>query len=347
MIFTNECESFLGNYILKSAKDIVQYKYLTEESKVEMTKELVQSIYENSINKSLTLNFAELEKSKGNLEEIENYAVLKGCIDLLQSIQLKMKEKIEGLDVIREAHKNILSYKSDFETGYKLRNQHVILLYNSITVALVCSVSFLIVTITEYIKDPAGNYLAHMKNVTGIYKEYPTVFMGSLERFNKICKSGALSKFFKILYSKKSLVESSDKSLTRLSEISPLGIGALLFSGISTAIIIIPVIRELIYQYYYMRVRIADYLRMQANFLEINRINLEKSKSPDSANIAKRQKEVMDSFIRMAERIDVDQKVSSQEAEREIKTEDKEMEIVKQSPTNGRSQMAITHGNVL
>lgn len=313
-------EGFLKPLLIHSVEDKLDYKVLTEEDKSELTKVMVQRLYDDSVRKSVHLDYDDVERSKGDITKIKDYETLKSSIEFLESIQLKMREKIPGLNTIVESHKNIISNRSNFEQGFRVHNPHVILFYNNIVVSLICSTSFLISTSVDYIKDPTGEYSVHLKNNVMKTKGYSTVFLNSLERFNTICKDGGMSKFFTMLYTKKNLVENIEIIA---------GVGLAIAVGITIAIIIVPIIREIIYQYYFMRIRISDYLRLQANFIELNRDKVLNSNLSNKKDVLKKQDKLVEDLTRLADKIDVDQKISTNQSREEMKQEDKSLGVNK------------------
>jgi hypothetical protein len=299
----------------------MSFRKLSESEKVGMSKELVESLFKTTAERSMGLDYDEVEQSKGDLTKIKDYASLKDSIALLQSMQTSMTEKIEELDTVVNAHNNMIANVANFEQGFRVGNTGVILLYNNLAMALVASTSFLIATTVDYVKDPVGNYNVHYRNNASAQKGYPTILIDSLRKFNQLHLNGELAKFFEYSFSKKALVGASAGIITAVT------IGAI---GLSIALV--PLIRELVYQFYHMRVSISDHLRLQASFLEMNRTKLGAVKNMKAT--AKKQEHIMNQMLKLADKIDVDQKTSTKKAEMEIKRENNSINMDSPSVAN-------------
>lgn len=79
--------------------------------------------------------------------------------------------------------------------------------------------------------------------------------------------------------------------------------------------------REIIYQFYFMRVSIAEHLRVQASYLELNQSRLTNLKG--KKDVAKNQEKIAKELIKISDKIDVDQKTATKKAEMEIKKDNK------------------------
>lgn len=299
--------------LFKTDEDIFIIRSLSEDVKQELSKALVESIYNAMVSKSTNLDYGMLEKSKGNFTRVEGYIHFKESLDLLNAMQNNMKERIVYLDVINNAHENILKFINDFEQGFRLKNNMVILLYNNLALALVSSVSFLISTTVDYVKDPLGDYSMHFRSNISSNKGYPTIFLDTLERFNKMAASGELFNFFSLNLGKKAFT----------------GADIIVVGGITLTVLllVIPLLREIIYQYFNMRVSIADYLRMQAVFVEMHKVKLSINDPKKMESVIKKQEGYVNKLIKFADKIDVDQKSSTKKANMEIDKENNNINL--------------------
>lgn len=300
-------DPILESFVSKDNRDALAYRKLSEDEKVEMSKSLVESIYKATAERAMGLDYDDVEQSHGDITKIRDYTTLKQSIDLLQSMQSNLKEKIQDLDTVVSAHQNLINNANNFEQGFRVGNTGVILLYNNIAMALVCSVSFLIATTVDYVKEPVGDYTAHFRNNVALHRGYPTIMLDSLSKFNKLAVNGDLAKFFEVSFSKRALAGST------------IGVSAAILVGIGISFSIVPLIREIVYQFYHSRVKFSDHLRLQASFLEMNRAKLAANK--DMKKASQKQEAVMKNLIKLADAVDVDQKNSTKKAENEIKRE--------------------------
>ena len=87
---------------------------------------------------------------------------------------------------------------------------------------------------------------------------------------------------------------------------------------------IVPIIRELIFFYYHSRVRLSDYLNMQADFLEMNKLAVQASeKSPTERKaIIKKQDDVIKKLRRKADKLQINDVDTNDVVKKEQKNED-------------------------
>jgi hypothetical protein len=300
-------ETILQEFVVKDNRDHLTLRKLSENEKVEMSKELVESLYKTSTERAMGLDYDDVENSKGDFTKIRDYSTVVESINLLKGMQGSLNEKVEELDTVINAHENILSNTANFEQGFRVGNTGAILLYNNIAMAIVASTSFLIATTIDYVKDPVGNYSAHFRNNASAHKGHPTIMIDSLKKFNTLTVNGDLAKFFEYSYSKRALA-----GLT-------VGTGTAVVAALGISVAIVPIVRELTYQFYHMRVRFADYLRLQSSFLEMNRTRLGSMKNMKQT--IKKQEQIIKQMTHLADKIDVDQKTSTKKAAMEMKKE--------------------------
>lgn len=300
-------DPILESFVAKDNRDVLALRKLSEDERVEMSKGLVESVYKATAERAMGLDYDDVAQSEGDITKIQDYATLKASIDLLQGMQSNLKEKIQDLDTVVSAHQNLMNNAGNFEQGFRVGNTGVILLYNNMAMSLVCSVSFLISTTVDYVKEPVGDYSAHFRTNASSHRGFPTVMLDSLAKFNTLAVNGDLAKFFEVSFSKRALVGST------------VGVSAAVLIGVGVAFSIVPLIREAVYQFYHTRVKFSDHLRLQASFLEMNRAKLGSNK--DMKKTAQKQETVMKNLQTLADKIDVDQKNSTKRAENDIKRE--------------------------
>ena len=101
------------------------------------------------------------------------------------------------------------------------------------------------------------------------------------------------------------------------------GTSAIALIGVSIALIftIVPLLREVVYYYYYCRTSIADYFDTQATMLSLNAARLEMAGDPKTAS---EQRKFIDRFRRISDALSINSKDSVNKAAGDIKKESKE-----------------------
>lgn len=272
---------------------------------------LTSKLYDQIIDKVDEIDFGDIPRTKGDITKLPNYDKLVGCIDILKGILKEYKQKTEPVDTLEKAVKNIKERKDLFERAYRYNSEMPILVYSTMTLAVVSGVSYLIATCIEFVKQPANDFAVSL-DVTAYRKSKDALMFNNLEKFNKICDNGQLDKVMD------GIIRNHMKNFTG-AEIG-LFTGAVLAAGLVLGII--PVLRELVYFFYYSRTRVADYFEIQANLLIMNAHNLEVGKNiksqEDKERVASRQLKIADLFKRIANFIAINVKDSETKTAKEI-----------------------------
>jgi len=341
----SKTEDFIRPFLVTEGSDIVSFMKLSEEEKVNYSKDIVAKIVKSIEDKNYELDNVMINKSKGKIRDVENYSYIKNSLDLLVYMQNSMNEKIPYLDICLSAHQNLIDNEENFNKGYRLNKLIVQILYSDLVLALIQSVSFLIATCVDYIKDPYGNYQANVKYNINKNNKYPTVNLECLDKFNTMSKNGDLALFFTKIYTDKNLQEDvtdvfEDALLAGISLVGT--IGKVLKAIVSFIPSIPEILRLMVSAFYFSRVKTSDYLRLQSYYIELNVERMRNLENPNKKSIQKQEK-IMKDLVKLADKIDIDQKVSSKNAKTEIERENKNISesLKKKSSMNPTSNGSI------
>ena len=349
-MMTTSQDEFLKKYYISEGSDIVSYNALSEDQKAVFSKDIVAAIIKSIEDRKYELDNSMIDRSKGDIEKVENYEYIKTSLDLLHNLQAGMDTtKIPYLDTCSNAHANLLKFKPEFEKGYKLGKDIVTILYSSLVLSLIQSISFLIATSIDYIKDPMGNYEANVRYNLKKNNNYPTVNIECLDKFNLMSNNGDMQNFFTTIYTAKKLQESAIGDFTDTFS-SVLGFTYNVVSDFARVLIfigqLIPSIPELlrmiVSSYYHSRIKLSNYLRLQAQYIQLNTERLRNLESPKKDSI-KKQEKIMNDLLQLADKIDIDQKTASKNAKTEIEIQNKNISksIKKNSPATRPESGAI------
>lgn len=314
---SNKMDMLLEHFLidetdLKSKREL---RNLNEAEKKEISKAMVDSLTAFTLNKMKNNDYELITASQGDITKFEGYKNMKESLVLLKTLLLNTNgnHTIKELATLETTIRNLENQKPYFVSAYKTDKKIVITLYENIVTALICSISFLISTTIDYVKDMTGNVQLTAKSIR-TERDYPTLFLKNLELYNQKSVSGEINKFFEVALKQKNLS------------------GVTTFAVIVAVASIVPIMREIVYQYYYIRINIADYLATQAHFLELNQKNLKKG-----SDSAKKQQDIANKLLSMSEKIDVDQKASSRRAQNDVIKENSKMSLG--SPNIEQQQM--------
>jgi len=245
---------------------------LTESDKFSVNNAMITKLYSATIEKS-HVDFDNIPLSKGDITKYTGYKSMMDVIEVLKEIATKSSVKIHELEIVETAIHNIINYRSLFEKGFMLEKEFVVLLYNSLVYACVESVSLLISSYVDYVKRPDKVEFTIVKLAIGP----SSICLDNLAKFNLSVKKGDFSKAVNYI-----LTNEKENFLG-----GELIIPVIIIGGI---VLLVPVVREIIFYFYYSRMKISDLLKQQAALIEINKANVQ----ANTTFSATRKKEVIE-----------------------------------------------------
>ena len=295
---------------------------------------LANKLYQHIVDKVDDIDFGTIPLSKGDVTKIDNYDQLTDCINIIAEILQQYNQNTESIETIATALQNIIDRTDMFTKAYKLNIEMPIIMYNTMVLSVVSSVSYMISACIEFIKagDNQGFQIALDK--AALSKTMNNVLFKDLARFNKICGSGEFDKAMNYV------INQNTKNLTGW-DMYNIGSVAMI---LGILLLIIPLIRELIFFFYYSRCKVADYFEAQASLLTMNAYNIENNLTrgdKEKKEIANKQKKIADKFKKIAEAIKIKNKTGEAKSQNDIKKLDskkyKQDEVLDHIPDSSNS----------
>ena len=313
-------DNLLQEYLVHDAQSMREYKALSEDLRVNLSRKMVEAAFSICARKAEGLDYSMFEKSRGNIDKVEGISDVVDCIAALKNIS-SGGAPIEGLNTVEMALKNLRTLRTDFENGFRKEDGIIKFTYVNACVALYASVSYLIACYVDYVKDgPATMQMVLNKN-----RALDSCMLKGLEQFNKICLNGELQRVFASSMKAPVLSNESITMASIMAAATPLLTASsplLISTAVVTAIFgLISFLRFVVYQYYNMRVKMADYCYMQAQFLEMNATKIGMVKN--MKNASRKQESISKTLNKLADKIDVDQKMSTHKAKSDMNMEDR------------------------
>jgi len=287
---------------------------------------MIANLYKSAIEKS-HVDFDTIPDSKGDLSKFSGIKSMLDSIDLLYQLSNKTNTKIIELDILEKAISNIINFKEGFEKGFKLEKEFIILQYNILVCACIEGLSAIISSYVDFIKRPDRIEFTLIKSpqLSG------QICIKNLEKFNSCVRSG---EFIKVM---KSVIDNGKEGFIGTETML---IGSLIIGGV---LILVPLMRELIFYFYYSRLKISDYLKTQALFLEINKNNVSMNASlqpKDKKQILERQQIIIRNLQSLSDKIRVNDTTTSNHSYKDMNIENKEWTL-----GNVKTQSASIDGN--
>lgn len=323
-LFTNT-----GDYLCKEYAENLHYFDMTdketrtilfavnEDDQNRILTALTSKLYDNIIDKVDEIDFGDIPETKGDFSKLPNFKKIVDCIDLIDQIVKKYKQKPDCINTIKTALQNLLQRKELFEKAYRYNSEMLIILYNSIALGIISGLSLLIATCIEFIKAPGKQEYQVTFDAVAYNRTRDHLIFDNLNKFNAACASGKINSVGD------AMLRNHMKNFTGVE----LGFFAGGIAIIGLILNIVPIMRELIFFYYYSRTRVADYFEMQANLLQMNAHNIQMSDGVHTAEekekIIKRQNKIIEVFRRISNFFQVTSKNAEVRATKEIVQNDK------------------------
>lgn len=316
MRFSNPCFRILEENCANHKERQELYEVLENNAEA-VGSRMISNLYGSTLMKS-DIDFDDIPFSNGDIEQCRCYPIMASSLSILSSLSNQMKIKIPEILIVETSISYIKKYKSTFQKAFKMRCSALIMHYNTLVYACVEATSMLLAWYVDYIKTP-GKIKLIVKKESGRQWWDQVMCMQTLESFNKSCKDGSFNTLCKQLLSGK--VSRAYESTTVVAEVSAAAIGM----GITVAMSIIPLLRTIIYYFYYSRMKIANFLEQQVQFLQMNEANINSSIDDPTKrkDVLDRQKKLIKRFEELSDKIKINDKVTTNKVNKEMKNENK------------------------
>lgn len=249
----------LFGYISKSYQDpsLTKYMSLTESEKVQVGKSLIDQIYVNIADKYNVIDFGTIPKSAGKLSSMAEFNNLSKSIALLERIAIDTNQDISEIKTLSLALANIMKMEDTFHMGFVKKNPQLIMTYNLLAMSIYCGTSLMISVLVDYVNLSNSDEVQVI--VTKKYSKNNSYLMiNSLNSFNEMVRNGSFGTF---------VTDAMKPAPLKEVGIFSISVAILAVIGLFK---VIPTIKELIYIFYYSRMKISDAASVQAELIQAN-----------------------------------------------------------------------------
>src|SRR5574344_886647 len=194
-----EFDQIMREYMDYSNMDTVHAIAEASGNQNQMLVDLTTKLYDMITANADKVDFSTISRSRGDITKIEKYDQLVECIDIIRNIVVAYKEDTHPVDVVSMALDNLKSRTNMFKRAFVIGSPVPIMTYNNIGMAVVYSVSFLISTCIEYIKEPGAETFQMALDTVAYNKTDSNLLFNNLESFNESCKSGDFDKAMEVV----------------------------------------------------------------------------------------------------------------------------------------------------
>ena len=300
-------------------KEREQIREILEDANSPVTRKYHEKLFQSVIEKK-HINFGSIEKSKGDIKEYEGYQNMIEILDILSKLAIAERyDSVLGyIQIVQKAIKNLEDLRTAYMEGFSTKTDYVILEYNTYVYTTVEATTTLLYEFVEYVKRPdmvtMEIQLKNNKSRANLF------YFEQLKKFNNVIDKMGIE-YRKLL---ENLCKKGRENFIGVDEI----IGITAISVVAMAIV--PITRELIYQFYRLRGNLSASLEMQAKFLEMNKACLEAQTEMDpkkKKEIIDNQKKLSNFLRRISEKIKVKTSKSIKDTKVELNKQNKMLSI--------------------
>lgn len=300
-------------------KEREQIREILEDANSPVTRKYHEKLFQSVIEKK-HINFGSIEKSKGDIKEYEGYQNMLEILDILSKLAIAERyDSVLGyIQIVQKAIKNLEDLRTAYMEGFSTKTDYVILEYNTYVYTTVEATTTLLYEFVEYVKRPdmvtMEIQLKNNKSRANLF------YFEQLQKFNNVIDKMGIE-YRKLL---ENLCKKGRENFIGVDEI----IGITAISVVAMAIV--PITRELIYQFYRLRGNLSASLEMQAKFLEMNKACLEAQTEMDpkkKKEIIDKQKKLSNFLRRISEKIKVKTSKSIKDTKVELNKQNKMLSI--------------------
>ena len=291
---------------------------VNEADKNQILVALTSKLYDHIIDKVDDIDFGQIPSTKGDITKLTNYEDMLDCVQVIKDLLVEYKQSTDSIDTIVTAIENIKRRKDIFEKGFRYNVEFPIVMYSTMVLSIVSSISLLITSSIEFIKSPNQDTFDLMVDKVGLGKTKDSLLFKDLVLFNKSCSNGQIDESLEFIIK---------KNIRNLTGLEPIVIAGAM-ATITIIFNIIPIIRELVYFFYYSRTRISDYLEIQAELLEMNAYTIEHNENMEEEErktISRKQNKIAEKLRAISNKLSVKLKKAENETSKEISNSNKKM----------------------
>lgn len=292
----------LSEHLVQS-RETTLYLYSLSEAEIQNVSDaLIGKLYKNALDKYNYIDFGDIPDSKGDFTRFKGYKINKDAIQNLDDLAKRCGiTNFKELETVKQTVEILERYKVEFTAGYLNDIEIIKFIYNTTVYSVIASINLLISDMINYIKNPVKG--VEIKIDTN-HKDY--IMLSSLDKFNQAEKKHELTKIFTVTKNKEKFLG--------------LTFGGSVLTILGAAYIIVPVMRQLIFSFYDIRMTVSEYLLQQSEFIRLNS-DIVKSSSDtkiDKKKVAKNQIKTAERLEKLSNKIAVKFEENDKKAKKEL-----------------------------
>lgn len=289
-------------------KEIRHIMTVLEDAESPITQRFHSKLYNMIVDRN-HIDFGSIPASKGKVSMYSGYPAMIGTLNTIKEYPEASTAGavMDAVSTVETALELLNRHSNVYALGFTKKNDYIIMEYNTIVATCVEATTSILYECVDYMKLP-DRTLGDIRFKDN--KIRPNLFyIEQLKRYNKAASNPNYGKYLNYM-----ITGGKDN----FSGYAVVGVAAV--SLLSS--MVIPVIRELVYQFYNLRSKLSDSLDLQATFLDMNRLRIEADNEMDpvkKSKIIEKQNSVREKFSKLSDKLRVGGVQARKQASSEIK----------------------------
>lgn len=309
----------------QSSLDVEEAKLVLEDTEEPVGNAFLKKLIDLTSSKEFNVS-VDIRVTKGDFSKYQYIDTLTETLSTVQEMAFKENntQVMKELNEINQAIRNISMLEKEFERGYLTKSKLTIDMYELYASSIVMAVTSLIfnyVVCDTY--RGVGTVPKPILKFMALNKRNEMSFMRIITKFNKNFTSRSRLKSLKVLLGAGVTAPVQEAVVTTSAVV---GAGAITLAALS----IVPIMRETVYRFYYLRTKLSDAISLQSTFLELNKTSVEANTSIEAnrrVKIVARQANLAETLSKLANILKVDVAKADKSANKDLERENKLLSI--------------------
>ena len=278
--------------------------YVNEAEQNKVLMSLTAKLYATIVDKANEIDFGDIPNTKGDITKLNNYNTMVETVATLRDIVKEYKQDPKAVNVISEAIANVETRKDEFTKAFRLGYEIPKLLYCTMVLAIVDSITYMIASCIEFIKTPKSESFDMVLDVMRYKKAREYLVFSNLEKLNGEFKNGHIDKILKEISN--GAIKNSNRPVNEIAFLPTLIIGAIVAALVFIIMGLFGLLQSIAFCIYNAKNRYSEYFELQAMVLEANANSLDLN-HPDwsddkKKDVYNRQMKVVEKWRKRAEK---------------------------------------------